>query len=236
MTTLKRPDHDPKVERYFPDVIAPAKEFKKLASAENPELKAAWDCAWEWMINTFVYDFTESGCRRWESMLGIIPRENETFEERRSAILLKIMDIRPFTERTVSNYISHFQGGENANIEVYPNDYSLACLVAGDCGVSSKVLINALRVYVPANLSLVYKWTDDLLFDFFAIGSEKDNEELGEEVRYMNDGTAQLYIGMASVWDGYIRVYPGQYTTNESYDPSIYVVDGTMDREVLTWS
>lgn len=49
MTAIKRPDHEPKVERYYPDVVAPAKELKKLAAAENPEFQILWDQAWEWM-------------------------------------------------------------------------------------------------------------------------------------------------------------------------------------------
>lgn len=51
-------DEDGKVhlERYYPSVLAPAKEFKIIAEAENPELNLLWQRLWKWYRNTFVYE------------------------------------------------------------------------------------------------------------------------------------------------------------------------------------
>lgn len=60
------------VERYYPDVLANAKEFKVIASIENPEFTKAWTALWKQFLNTFVYSLDEDGATRWESIY--IPR------------------------------------------------------------------------------------------------------------------------------------------------------------------
>ena len=61
-----------KVERYYPNVLAPAKEFKMLAQMENAEFTALWNEAWQWFCNTFVNYINIAGAERWEDMLGIM--------------------------------------------------------------------------------------------------------------------------------------------------------------------
>lgn len=233
MSEIKRPDHDPKVQKYYPDVIAPAKEFKQLAAAENPELRILWDGAWQWLENTFVYDFNEEGCERWESMLSITPDPGETLEERRAAILAKIRDGRPYTERTINGYLAGFPDGDTADTKVYPGDYAVECISPGDAGADARILVNALRVYIPANLSIIFTLHDDGIFSAYAVSTEKDNEELSEEIRYINDGGANIYAGIAYQQTGYIRVRPALYEPEEATSGFNFCICGIMDKEVL---
>ena len=197
MTAIKRPDHDPKVERYYPDVVAPAKEFKKLASAENPEFQILWDQAWEWMKNTFVYDFSEAGCERWEKMLDIAPEPGDSFEDRRRAILARIQDSRPYTERTLSKYVENILGpNDDASVKVVPNDYVVK--VSARSAISPKIpkALVQIRSYIPANLTLK------------------------GEIDYKHERT--LYVGMKRKTSRVINVYPMD-SQKEVFDKPLYL-------------
>lgn len=152
MTAIKRPDHEPKVERYYPDVVAPAKELKKLAAAENPEFQILWDQAWEWMKNTFVYDFSEDGCERWEKMLGITPELGESFEDRRANILFRLNNNVAYTERSLKKIYDSGYGVDSVIPEVRHNDYILALHLFGDAVWQPVKIKNYTRAIVPANL------------------------------------------------------------------------------------
>lgn len=152
MTAIERPDHAPKVERYYPDVVAPAKEFKKLASAENPEFQILWDQAWEWMKNTFVYDFSEAGCERWEKMLDITPEPDDSFEDRRRAILLLLNNRLVYTERSLKELYDTLYGVDTVIPDVHYKEYILNLNLYGGAVWKPQKIKNYTRVIVPANL------------------------------------------------------------------------------------
>ena len=152
MTALKRPDHEPKVERYYPDVVAPAKEFKKLAAAENPEFQILWDQAWEWMKNTFVYDFSENGLQRWEKMLGITPELGESFEDRRTDVLLRLNNSVIYTERSLKKIYDSVYGINSVIPDVRYKDYILALNLYGDAVWQPVKIKTYTRAIIPANL------------------------------------------------------------------------------------
>ena len=152
MTALKRPDHEPKVERYYPDVVAPAKELKQLAAAENPEFQILWDQAWEWMKNTFVYDFSENGLQRWEKMLGITPELGESFEDRRTDVLLRLNNSVIYTERSLKKIYDSVYGINSVIPDVRYKDYILALNLYGDAVWQPVKIKTYTRAIIPANL------------------------------------------------------------------------------------
>lgn len=197
MTAIKRPDHEPKVERYYPDVLAPAKELKKLAAAENPEFQILWDQAWEWMKNTFVYDFSEDGCERWEKMLDITPEPEDSFEDRRAAILARIQDSRPYTERTLPRYVeAALNNKQDVITKVIPNDYAVKITVSSEISKKVPNALTRIRSYIPANLNLKGK------------------------INYAHNRT--LFVGMKLKTKRVINVYPMD-TQKEIFDQPLYL-------------
>ena len=197
MTALKRPDHEPKVERYYPDVVAPAKELKKLAAVENPEFQILWDQAWEWMKNTFVYDFSEDGCQRWEKMLDITPDPGESFDDRRAAILARIQDSRPYTERTLKQYVDTILNtDEKVETKVIPNDYEVRISTTSKISKRIPRMLTQVRNYIPANLTLKGK------------------------IDYIHNRT--LFVGMKRRTKRVVNVYP-MNTQKEVFDQPLYL-------------
>lgn len=140
-----------RVERYFPNVLAPAKEFKKLAQMEDDEFAALWNEAWQWFLNTFVNYIDVAGAERWEDMLGIIVPPGSTLADRRAAILLRINTQLPYTLPRLQEMLNAMYGDDmviastNTQYELWLN-------------IDNRVILqtNALRIMlqsiIPANL------------------------------------------------------------------------------------
>lgn len=194
---IKRPDRTPAVEMYFPDVIAPAKEYKKLAAAEDPEFELAADNLWEWMKNTFVYDTDEAGLERWESMLSIHPEAGEDDDSRRAAILARMNITPPYTERWLANTYNRTYGDGKVVPVVTPGQYELDIMVDNSIkNAESPRILRFTRSVVPANLGIT--------------------------VHYTYYPKAALHIGMYKRYSQIIKIYPAGIE-QARVDKSLYV-------------
>ncbi len=140
-----------RVERYLPNVLVPAKEFKTLAQMEDDEFAALWNEAWQWFLNTFVNYIDVAGAERWEDMLGIIVPPGSTLADRRAAILLRINTQLPYTLPRLQEMLNAMYGDDmviastNTQYELWLN-------------IDNRVILqtNALRIMlqsiIPANL------------------------------------------------------------------------------------
>ena len=140
-----------RVERYLPNVLVPAKEFKTLAQMEDDEFAALWNEAWQCFLNTFVNYIDVAGAERWEDMLGIIVPPGSTLADRRAAILLRINTQLPYTLPRLQEMLNAMYGDDmviastNTQYELWLN-------------IDNRVILqtNALRIMlqsiIPANL------------------------------------------------------------------------------------
>lgn len=140
-----------KVERYFPNVLAPAKEFKMLAQMEDDEFAALWNEAWQWFCNTFVNYIDVAGAERWEDMLGIIVPPGSTLEDRKAAILLRINTQLPYTLPRLQQMLNAMYG-ENMVIASTNKQYELWANIDNRVILKTNALRLMLQSIIPANL------------------------------------------------------------------------------------
>lgn len=145
---------DVHVERYYPSVLANAREFAAIAQAENPELRALWQAAWKWQLNTFVYSFDTDGARRWEQMLGLRPKAGEDLETRRRRILAKINAVLPYTYRRLEEMLDALCGAGRYELAVAYAKRELYLSADPDVTDGLNQVSKLLRAVVPANLAL----------------------------------------------------------------------------------
>lgn len=148
MDDLRR---DVQVQRYYPNVLAPAKEFKALADLENAEFSAAWAALWKWFLNTYVYEIDIDGAKRWETMLRIIPPQGASLKERRKAILTKINTLRPYTIRRLQEILDSRFGSGMAKAET-TKAYELIVTIDNKVILKVNEIRTLLRSIIPANL------------------------------------------------------------------------------------
>lgn len=164
---MEKITRDVRVERYFPAVVAPAKEFKAIATAENPEYTLLYEAAWKWFANTFIFGTDVAGLSRWEDMLGIFPAAGATVDDRRLEIYLRCNSGLPYTERAFANMLTDFFGYGKVVPLVNPDSYELALSIDDSMVDRIEAIRRYARLIVPANLSLVIAQTADLKSDFW---------------------------------------------------------------------
>lgn len=142
------------VEKYYPDVIAPSKEFRLIGESENPELEQLYQKFYQWFLNGFVMDIDEEGAKRWESMLNLIPKSGDSLEERRKRILGKINAMTPYTHRRLMEMLAARYGEGVVSFELLYHDYKMIVDIPRNLMAKAMQLWVYLRAIVPANLDI----------------------------------------------------------------------------------
>lgn len=145
---------DAKIERWFPSVLANAKEFIQLAAAVDPELVALYKVANEWFFNTFILHADLRGIERWEEMLSIYPDENATMNDRRAAIFMAINGTPPYTERSFERLTDGMYHKGAVTVAVNPNAYVVVLNLADDMTTKANEIKRYARLIVPANMGI----------------------------------------------------------------------------------
>ena len=152
---MKKLERDVHVERYFPDVLVPAKEMKAIAAGEDPEFHLLYEKAWKWFANTFIFHTDLEGVERWESMLSIIPDPDESLSDRRREILFRVNNRLPYTERTLKQIYDMLYGKDTVIPEVRENQYALVLNLTGDAIWEAGKVKTQARCIAPANLTIL---------------------------------------------------------------------------------
>lgn len=187
-------EREVRVQRYYPNVIANADEFKQLAILENEEFKSIWEVLFKWFKNKFVYEADLQGIQRWEEMLKIIPKSKETLEDRRSNILVKINSILPYTIRRLKQILDLKFGKDNA-IPITTKNYELIINFNNEIELSAKTMRALLRAIIPANLifKIIISWN----FEQNIYNKASIIQYINTNHNFWNLGTAEKVY-----WDG----------------------------------
>lgn len=147
------------VNSYLPPVVKEAREFKKLAIAENPEFNLAWenvDVVW---ANQYIMELTIEGVIRWEKIIGIYPRVNDTLEDRRIRILTYVASSSLFTITVLRNYLRSVCGENNVYCEIDCVSYILDIILYDIAETTYLDVLAMLKIMVPANIIVKIKRT-----------------------------------------------------------------------------
>lgn len=142
------------IRRYFPDVLANAVEFTEYADVVEPELDILIRLMIKRALDTFVFDLDEEGAERWERMLKLSPRNSDTLEDRRTAILAAITPNTPYTYRKLEIILDDICGEGNYGIDLRHNQYYIKILVALGVKRQRQIAEYMLRCVLPANLTI----------------------------------------------------------------------------------
>ncbi len=157
-------EREVKVQRYYPNVIANAGEFKQLAILENEEFKSIWEVLFKWFKNRFVSEADLEGVQRWEQMLKIIPSKESTLEDRKHFILMRINTILPYTIRRLQQILNAVYGDDFATVSTNKK-YELWVDIDNRIILKTPGMRTLLRAIIPANL--IIKILQELNVDLF---------------------------------------------------------------------
>lgn len=154
------------MSKKLPLVLRECREFKAIDTAETPELEALWTAIENARDDQYIPSLTISGIKRWEKILGVIPKADETFDDRRFRILNRVNESLPFTYRFLENQFTILCGEKGYRLQLDHGNYTLVVRVE----LTSKSKYNdveaLLKRVLPANividLSLMYNQHKDI--------------------------------------------------------------------------
>lgn len=149
------------VRRYFPDVLANAREFIAYADALEPELNLLIKKILGAGLNTFVYDIDEQGAARWEDMLSLPRLPGVGIMQRRERILAQINLSLPYTIRTLQPMLDGAYGVGVVHAREEINAYELWLDVARSVPHKSTEARRFVRAIIPANLDIKVSSTEE---------------------------------------------------------------------------
>ena len=183
-----------KLERYYPNVIANADEFRQLSVLENDEFKTIREANCKWFYNTFVYKADLQGIKRWEDMLNLTSKSTETLEDRRINILIKLNIMLPYTIRRLQQILD-IRYGENNAIATTTKKYELLIDFNDETELVASSMRAILRCIIPANL--IFKIIISCNFEQNIYNKANINQYINSTHDFWNLGTAEKVY-----WDG----------------------------------
>jgi hypothetical protein len=139
---------------YIPTVLKKVRQFQALTYSEQPEIFNLFAEIQTVLNNQFVETSTEYGVKRWETILGIVPKATDSFDARKTKILIRLNEQLPYTLTTFINMLGSLYG-ENFELITNFNEYEMELIthIGENGGVDNlKYLIQSV---VPANLVVI---------------------------------------------------------------------------------
>lgn len=110
-----------KIENYLPPVVREVDVFQQIANAQNPEFNLLQSRIVQTFSERFIQTATEYGVRRWEQLLLISPKAEETLEQRKERILTYLNIKTPYTWRMLESMLAAYLGDGNFKLK-YDNE------------------------------------------------------------------------------------------------------------------
>lgn len=142
-----------KLTDYLPSFLQEYRELDAIMETEQPEINNLWDSAEQALANQFVSEATESGVKKWESMLGISPKGTDTLQERKFRVLTKMNQELPYTLRKLEHVLTNLCGIGNFSIEVFAAEYHVEVKLAVGNHNNYLEVESTLNKMIPANMT-----------------------------------------------------------------------------------
>lgn len=113
----------------YPQHLQNIQEFKAISKATDYQINKLNDRLDEMRDNLLISTSRESGIAYREKILGIVPGEMDTLEERRYRVLLQWYDSYPYTEIDIRRRLNRICGAEEYVLNIDKMKNTLECLV-----------------------------------------------------------------------------------------------------------
>ena len=142
---------------YWMPVLRQIKEFKEIAKAEEPEIRALLEACDRTLSNFFISTADEHGISRFEKLVGIFPAEGADLETRRFNVQVKWDSRVSYTDAELYNRLTSLCGDGKFSIDPHYEDYLID--ITTEIGVKDAfdTVITIIKDILPCNLLLTIK-------------------------------------------------------------------------------
>ena len=113
-----------------------------------------WTAADSVFLDQFIETLTDNGCKRWEKILDIKPRDTDTLQVRRFRIKARINEDLPYTWRALEKVLDTMCGKGAYAMTLYNEEYRLVILLELTVKKLFDEVEQSVKRMIPANLIL----------------------------------------------------------------------------------
>lgn len=113
-----------------------------------------WTAADSVFLDQFIETLTDNGCKRWEKILDIRPRDTDTLQVRRFRIKARINEDLPYTWRALERVLDTMCGKGAYAMTLYNEEYRLVILLELTVKKLFDEAEQSVKRMIPANLIL----------------------------------------------------------------------------------
>lgn len=132
-------------------------DVQALAGSETVEMQELWDALCTAFNDQFIRYMTDFGLERWEEIFDVLPRADDTYDDRRTRILTLIAGSRPYTLKRFQEMLDGIFGAGNVKASVDGEKYQFRIDITGTSPSKPADLQNFVEEIVPKNLELLYQ-------------------------------------------------------------------------------
>lgn len=165
---------DRKLIDYIPPFLQIYEKLATIMGTEQPEIDGLRAEVENVFADQFIMELTPNGAKRWETMLGISPKDTDTLGERRFRILSKQNTETPYTLRKLEQVLTKLCGANGYVIELKAEIYHIEVKLAVGNHNNYLEVKNILNRMIPANMTCHI----DLLYNSNAVLSKMTHAQL----------------------------------------------------------
>jgi|LSQX01.1.fsa_nt_gb hypothetical protein len=139
---------------YIPTVLKEVKQYQALTYGEQPEIYTLFNGIQSALDNQFVETSTEYGVKRWEKILGIIPKATDSLDARKTQVLIRLNGQLPYTLTAFRNMLISLYGN-NFELITNLNEYKMELITHLEEVGGVDNLRYLIQSVVPANLVMI---------------------------------------------------------------------------------
>lgn len=145
---------------YLPEPLQVIREFKAMATAEQPELADYWALIEASFADQFIDESVISGVERRESMYKLTPKATDSLDERKFRIKTKENERVPYTERALAKQLAALCGADGYKLSVDVANYKVTVKVElkskSNFGEVNELVDRVVPLDMVLDISLLY--------------------------------------------------------------------------------
>lgn len=137
---------------FLPEFVQEYREIKHIMNSEQPEIQKLEDETEIIKNNQFIFSCDIDGIARFENLLGITPKPDDTLDARKSRVITRWNDSIPYTYKGLKEKLNVMCGEGNYLLIPSFNEYGLEIVVSLPLSSQADELDYMLSYMIPANI------------------------------------------------------------------------------------
>ena len=137
---------------FHPEFVQEYREIKHIMNSEQPEIQKLEDETEIIKNNQFILSCDIDGIARFENLLGITPKPDDTLDARKSRVITRWNDSIPYTYKGLKEKLNVMCGEGNYLLIPSFNEYGLEIVVSLPLSGQADELDYMLSYMIPANI------------------------------------------------------------------------------------